>query len=326
MRLGSLIFLHPPLEVRPGLGVTQQSTAVDAVKAGNDVILWPTDLDGAFHGIVDAVKRREIPMATIDRSVLKILEMKASVGLNESRLVNISKVSALTGRPEDMDFAQHVADQAVTLVRYNRRMLPLQKSPWAGGSASHEIAPPLVAIIVGDSLEATNGRKFEEALKARRTDVQIFHLDNRGADRAPSDILDAVKNAGSVVVAAYVTHRETRQVRENGMVISVYGLVGPSGRFLRNILAIAPTKTAVVVFGSPYLIESFPEIANYICTYAMASTSEISAVKALFGEIQNHAKLPVTLPGVAPRGYSLPWPTNSSSTSLGSSGEQTAHP
>jgi len=46
-----------------------------------------------------------------------------------------------------------------------------------------------------------------------------------------------------------------------------------------------------------------------MCTYAMATTSEISAVKALFGEIQNHAKLPVTLPGIAARGFSLPWPT-----------------
>ena len=30
---------------------------------------------------------------------------------------------------------------------------------------------------------------------------------------------------------------------------------------------------------------------------------------ALFGEIQNHAKLPVTLPSIPSRGFSLPWPT-----------------
>jgi hypothetical protein len=33
---------------------------------------------------------------------------------------------------------------------------------------------------------------------------------------------------------------------------------------------------------------------------------KFSAVRALFGEIQNHAKLPVTLPGIAARGFSLP--------------------
>jgi beta-N-acetylhexosaminidase len=88
--------------------------------------------------------------------------------------------------------------------------------------------------------------------------------------------------------------------------------LGPSGQLLQQVLAIAPEKTVVVALGSPYLIESFPQIQTYLCTYAMASTSEISAVKALFGEIQNHAKLPVTLPGVASRGFSLPWPTQHS--------------
>jgi beta-N-acetylhexosaminidase len=74
------------------------------------------------------------------------------------------------------------------------------------------------------------------------------------------------------------------------------------------LLEAAKGKSAIVAFGSPYLIESFPEIQTYICAYAMASSSEVSAVKALFGEIHNHAKLPVTLPGVAPRGFSLSWP------------------
>jgi len=43
--------------------------------------LWPTDLDGAFHGVVDAVKRGEITEARIDDSVRRILEMKASLNL-----------------------------------------------------------------------------------------------------------------------------------------------------------------------------------------------------------------------------------------------------
>jgi len=94
--------------------------------------------------------------------------------------------------------------------------------------------------------------------------------------------------------------------------MTFFGLTGPSGRLLRQLLAVAPEKTVVVSLGSPFLIESFPEIRTYVCTYAMSSTSEISAIKGLFGEIQNHAKLPVTLPGIAPRSFSLPWPTQRS--------------
>jgi beta-N-acetylhexosaminidase len=36
--------------------------------------------------------------------------------------------------------------------------------------------------------------------------------------------------------------------------------------------------------------------------YSWVPTSERAAVKALFGEIPIHGKLPVTLPGVAKRG------------------------
>jgi beta-N-acetylhexosaminidase len=74
-------------------------------------------------------------------------------------------------------------------------------------------------------------------------------------------------------------------------------------------VGIVPEKTVVVALGSPYLIENYPKIENYICTFSLVSTAEIAAVKALFGEIQSHAKLPVTLPGVASRGFALPWPT-----------------
>jgi beta-N-acetylhexosaminidase len=64
----------------------------------------------------------------------------------------------------------------------------------------------------------------------------------------------------------------------------------------------------VVALGSPYLIENYPNIQSYICTYSLEATAEASAVKSLFGEIHNHARLPVTLPGIAPRGFARPWP------------------
>jgi beta-N-acetylhexosaminidase len=118
-----------------------------------------------------------------------------------------------------------------------------------------------------------------------------------------------VKQAEEVIVAAYVVHGGARQAVVDGKTVTSYGLRGPSGVLLQKILEAAPEKTSVIALGSPYLIANFPQIQNYMCTYAMATTSEISAVKALFGEIENHAKLPVTLPGIAPRGFSLPWPT-----------------
>src|SRR5579872_6394238 len=102
--------------------------AVDAVKAGNDMVLLPSDLDGAFNGLVQAVKSGEIPQKQIDASVLKLLRAKASLGLNKARLVDLEQVSHIVSRPENLDFAQQVADSAVTLVKDNRQVLPLAAS------------------------------------------------------------------------------------------------------------------------------------------------------------------------------------------------------
>ncbi len=308
------VILTDALEMRgltklydPQKGSPTARAALDAVKAGSDVIMLPTDLDGAFHAIVEAVRTGEIPESRIDESVRKILQMKAAVGLNHSRLVDLDRVLTLTSRPEDLDFAQQIADESITLVRDNARVLPLEGSEASSGSAL-QAGHRLVVILLAEALEDTNGREFEKALKSRRPDATVLHYDRHSSSGAALEVLNAVSEAEKVVVAAYVVHQAARQVLVDGKSVQSFGLLGPSGRLLKELLTTSPEKIAVIALGSPYLIESFPQIQTYMCTYAMASTSEISAVKAVFGEVQSRGKLPITLPGVAARGFSLPWP------------------
>jgi len=61
----------------------------------------------------------------------------------------------------------------------------------------------------------------------------------------------------------------------------------------------------VMAMGNPYLAKDFPEAQNYLCTFSAAQVSEVSAVKALFGEIEIHGHLPVTIPGIAARGEGI---------------------
>jgi beta-N-acetylhexosaminidase len=51
----------------------------------------------------------------------------------------------------------------------------------------------------------------------------------------------------------------------------------------------------VLAMGSPYLTDDFPGIQNYICTFSNATVSEVSAARALFGEIPIHGHMPVHL-------------------------------
>src|SRR3984885_11276344 len=80
--------------------------AVDAFKAGSDVLLIPADLGASYEAMVEAVRSGEIPSAQLDASVLKILKAKASLGLHKTRLVNIDALSNLVGKPENLALGQ----------------------------------------------------------------------------------------------------------------------------------------------------------------------------------------------------------------------------
>src|SRR5438477_4432144 len=87
--------------------------AVDAFKAGNDMLLIPPDLDAAYQAILKAVQSGEIPPSRVDESVLKILRVKASLGLNKARLVDLSALDSKIGVPQNVALAQEMADAAI---------------------------------------------------------------------------------------------------------------------------------------------------------------------------------------------------------------------
>lgn len=305
MEMRGLTSLYPPEQGNPS-----GRAAVDAVKAGNDVILLPSDLEGAFQGIVEAVKHGQIPESRIDDSVRRILEMKASLGLHKARLVDLEQVPYLVNKPADMEFAQQVADDAVTLVRDNGKVLPLaplrpQKTETEYFQALVKPAVRVVTIIINDSVRGSSGRGFESALKARRADATVFTVDNNLAPALSSQIFQAVKDAEKVVVAAYASPVAGKQVMVNGKLVNTVGLEQSSGQLLMQVLDLAADKTVVVALGSPYLAQNYGAVQNYMCTYSNAASAELSAVKALFGELTPHGKLPVTIPGIAERGFSL---------------------
>ncbi len=294
----------------PGPVSATARAAVDAVKAGDDVILWPTDLDGAFHGILAAVNRGEIPESRINESVRKILEMKASVGLHKARLVNLDQVSRILNRPQDMAFAQQIAADAMTVVRENHQVLPLPKlAPPATESETYAAnVPPsvqVVTVIITDTVQGDWGRGFVNTLRQRRADATVFFVDRTTANAMAGQILQAVKDAHRVVVAAYVVPTPAKQVMVNGQMVNSVGLEEANGELLRSILDLAGKKTVLVAMGNPYVAQSFPGVENYICTFSNATSSEIAVVKLLFGEATANGHLPVTLPGIAKRGFSL---------------------
>ena len=299
--------------IYPGEADPIARASVDAIKAGADVVMVMDDAAGAFEVLRAAVRSGEISESRIDVSVRRILTAKASLGLQNSRFVDLNSLGKAFDA-ESRNLAQAASDAAVTLVRSDSRVLPLQTlSQTSKLQSSNSRASGSLAIVsFSDSQFSPLSREFENQLRLRRPDAVVLHVFNDGIGSAQADeVLSLTQAADKVVIAAFVTHVPSRRIVQAGRVVVPVGLAGSSALLLGEILAAAPQKTIVIALGSPYLIENFPAIQNYMCTYSLTPTAELTAVKALFGEIHNQAKLPVTLPGVATRGFSVPWPSGS---------------
>ena len=159
--------------------------AVEAFKAGNDLLIIPADLGASYQAMMKAVVSGEIPQQRLDASVLKILKIKASLGLNEARTVDLNQISGSIGRPENMGFGQAVADAAIAVVRDNGKVLPLKSKgtgpaalPYMGKEETHN---DVLAVLFSDDVRTESGRAFGREFRARIPDAKVIYVDPRVA-------------------------------------------------------------------------------------------------------------------------------------------------
>jgi beta-N-acetylhexosaminidase len=283
--------------------------AVEAFKAGNDMLLIPPDLDASYNAMLEAVRSGEIPQQRLDESVRKVLELKASLGLNKARLVDLTQIPKLEAQPENVGLGQRFADEAITLIRDNGHVLPLHSlgtlAPTLPYQTITEVHNRLVVVIFSDDLRTDSGRMLERQILARVPDARVIYVDPRAAVAMMRQVLDAVDSAERVIAALYVVPIAGRAIGGPQGLTNTVSVDDANASLLNGILDHAAQRTAVLAMGNPYLAQDFPAIQNYLCTFSNASVSETAAVKALFGEIPIHGRLPVTIPGVANRGFGL---------------------
>ena len=250
---------------------------VDAIQAGADVILMPPDLRVAVQSLVRAIEEGVLSEQRLDRSVRRILETKARLGLNVNRLVDPEAGALDVGRPEDWLRAREITEASITVVSNDRDLLPL----------AAEEPLRILHIVMPDDL----GIPAAE-LRARRIDVETISLEHEVTQEKADEILDGVEDFTHILVSASF-YRDA---------------ISPSLVRLLERLAETGVPMIVASFGSPYLLSEIPEVPAYLCTFGTTKTSRRAAVVALFGEIDVRGRLPVTLSEDHPYGQGIEIP------------------
>jgi beta-N-acetylhexosaminidase len=198
-------------------------------------------------------------------------------------------LSTIVGSKAHRDLSQEISDSAVTLVRDNNTALPLTPSPdkrvlhinlldsrfgWREGQ-------------VGRVAAAEMAKRFPKTITIQLDDGSTRNEFDMA--RQMTDLVDAVVVTAFIRVAAY-----------KGSI----DLTAEQLRFLRDLSA-KKKPFVFALFGSPYVLQHIPELPSYILTYDTNPGSELSAIKAITGEIPFKGKLPISLPGLYPVGHGL---------------------
>ena len=263
--------------------------AVRAVEAGTDVLLMSPAPDAAISALEDAVRSGRIPERRIDESVRRILTAKARLGLDRNRYVDVARLNENFAKPEYEDQAQSVADRGVTLLRDQQHVLPL------------DARKPLRVLLVALSSDpdASPGETIEPELRTRVDSLTVLRGDPQ---YSPVSALKLPSPGSYDVAIAALFVRVTDRKGDIGF--------PPDQHALIDQLIASGKPTIVAAFGNPYLIEGFPNAKTWISEFSWNDVSQRAVTHAIFGETSIGGKIPVTVPGLIPRGSGICIPAN----------------
>ena len=252
--------------------------SVRAIEAGADVLLMPPDPEKAIHAVLRAMERGQISRQRIDESVLRILEAKIRTGITRKRLVDLDEVSDVLEAKDAGDRVQQISDRAVTLVRNDRGLVPLAQPNQA------------CLVVAVERRMSQYGQRMAAEFRSRAAGARVIFVDPSMPLAAMSDNAGDISACSAVVIAVFLTGN---------------AMGGDLPQFLEKLSA---SPSVLVAMGSPYVLGTFPKAGAFLTTFSPTVPSEVSAVKALFGEIPIAGHLPVTIPGFAKYGDGIQLP------------------
>ena len=289
MKFDGLIYTDSMSMFAISQNVAPDRAAALAVRAGADQVLHSPDDDAAFRGIKAAVAAGEISDVQITQSVERVLTAKARAGLHAARGVDLASIDAKLGTRDHEQLADDLAARAITLIKDDRRQVPLAVPP-----AANVLYLSVIDYASGWR-EGAPSRTFLPELKRRWPNVTAVEI----SDRTTADEFDLVRGlarrADAIVASVFVR------------IASYSGRMDLSERQVALLDGLSATNKpyVTVLFGNPYTATFVQKLPAMLLTYEAFDGMEAAAVRALAGEAPIAGRLPISLPGMFPIGHGL---------------------
>lgn len=247
--------------------------AVQAVLAGADILLMPSDAAQAIDAVTAAVETGQISEDRIDDSLRRILMAKLQLGLALERTVDADRLDLTLGAPAHVMWAQDVAERSITVARAPEGLLPLTLRDRV-----------VVSIEYADARTRVSGDELGRSLEEQGADVRQVRLWRRSTEAEIEEAKRVARQADIVLFASFARALPWR---------GTLGIPEPVAELADGL---AQEGAVVVTFGDPYLIRQIPSARTYILAWSEFEAAQQALVQALVGGISVGGRLPVPLP------------------------------
>lgn len=245
-----------------------------ALKAGNDVLLYPEDIPIAVSTIMKAIKSGELDSSRVEESCKKILHAKKWIRLDTLKEIPLSNLHNDLHKPEYLILKNKIVKSAITLVKNDKSILPLQRLDTL----------KIAAITFGNE-----DKSIHKETLSKYTKIAHFSIEKETTNQEIDEIKKMLNKYNLVIATVYASSR-----RPNNN----YGI---EQKYIQCINELSVNKKLVLnILANPYSLnywKNYSKIDAVIMGYYPTPETEQYTAEAIFGGIGCEGRLPISAGG-----------------------------
>lgn len=255
-------------------GELLREDSLRAAQAGADLLLMtsdPQDHARAYEALLQGAHDGLLSTTDLETSVTRITNLKSWLAENKtSPGLNVIQCA------EHMQIANEIAERSITLVRDEKKYLPVRLGENKRIAVITTVPQDLTPADTSSYIQP----KLAESIREYHAKVDDFKISLSPTEQEIDSVLKQIDDYDLTIVGTINAYSEENQAE-----------------FVRQLLK---TEKPVIVIAMrlPYDLTVFPEAPTYICTYSILEPSMRAAAKAVFGFREMTGCLPVSIPGV----------------------------
>jgi beta-N-acetylhexosaminidase len=247
-----------------------ESADVNALLAGNDVLLMPDDLDQSTRSIKKALEEGVISEKRLSYSVKKILLAKYKAGLHKVSEISLENISKDLNTEEDKSLFDELTEKSITLIKNDNENLPIKN-----------LSSKIAYVKMGDS----DSDEFYKMLN-HYTKVDKIDYTNNLDGYNNNELLKLLKPYDHVVIGFHKSDKSPfDSYKFSSNEIETLEIISKSNNVILN------------VFAKPYALMDvdMKDVSSVMVSYQNNITAQQKSAQVIFGAIASQGVLPVSI-------------------------------